>query len=104
MDSTAATHSKFLDRGLHKKQRRAAGAKSSRQYYVKETDWLAGTSAVAQAVPAFFEDDAQVGSNALSTPGGRGSSSPHRFDVLVMNLPSAEFTSRKQFLLLSVRE
>jgi hypothetical protein len=65
MAGTAATKSKFLDQRLHKKQRQSAGAKSSRQYYVKASDWLAGTSAVSQAVPAFFEDDAQVLANCL---------------------------------------
>ena len=53
---TDANRAKFLDQRLHKQQKLAASAKYSRQWYANEKDWLAGTTADAQAAPAFFDE------------------------------------------------
>ena len=60
MEGTQATEPKFLDQRLHKKRKLAAGTKSSRTWFVKGSDWLAGTTADAQAAPAFFDEPEQV--------------------------------------------
>lgn len=60
LDGTNSSRPGFLDLRLHKQRKRAAGGSSSRQWFVKESDWLAGTTADAQAVPAFFDEPQQV--------------------------------------------
>lgn len=60
LEGTKHTRAKFLDQRLHKKRKISAGTKSSRLWYVKGTDWLAGTTADAQAAPAFFDDTQPV--------------------------------------------
>ena len=60
MEGTQASEPKFLDQRLHKQRKLAAGTKSSRTWFVKGTDWLAGTTADAQAAPAFFDEPEQV--------------------------------------------
>ena len=57
---TDANRAKYLDQRLHKQQKLAAGAKYSRQWYANEKDWLAGTTADAQAAPAFFDEAEHV--------------------------------------------
>ena len=60
LEGTNATKPGFLDLRLHKQRKRASGGTFSRQWFVRESDWLAGTTADAQAVPAFFDEPQQV--------------------------------------------
>lgn len=60
LEGSQATRATFLDQRLHKQRKRAAGANMSRQWYTRESDWLAGTTADAEAAPAFFDELQEV--------------------------------------------
>lgn len=60
MKGTAATKAKFLDLKLHRQRKRATGGSLSRQWFVRESDWLAGTTADAAAAPSFFDEPQEV--------------------------------------------